>query len=196
MSDTHSTSSPSTLIAAARIEGVAVYGPTQEKLGAVKEVYLDRRSGQAEFVCVAVGGVLGVGEKLYPVPWSTLRYDGRLDGFVVGLGQAALEAGPAFADYEFQADDGGWSQDVRDYYGQVVTQTTDGEARRLTQGASTAKSALMPNTRKIRPPEPGEKVDHLADNVERAESRQEALIDEGLEESFPASDPPSVKRIT
>ena len=30
----------------------------------------------------------------------------------------------------------------------------------------------------------------------RAESRQEALVDEGVEETFPASDPVSVKRIT
>lgn len=41
-----------------------------------------------------------------------------------------------------------------------------------------------------------EKHDQLADKVELSESRQEALLDEGLEESFPGSDPVSVKRIT
>lgn len=41
-----------------------------------------------------------------------------------------------------------------------------------------------------------EKPDQLAHKIDRAEDRQEALIDEGLEESFPASDPVSVKRIT
>lgn len=40
----------------------------------------------------------------------------------------------------------------------------------------------------------GEKPDQL--KTKDAEDRQEALIDEGVEESFPASDPPSVKRIT
>lgn len=40
------------------------------------------------------------------------------------------------------------------------------------------------------------KPDQLKDEVELAEDRQEALIDEGVEESFPASDPVSVKRIT
>ena len=38
--------------------------------------------------------------------------------------------------------------------------------------------------------------DQLADKAAVAENRQEALLDEGLEESFPASDPVSVKRIT
>jgi hypothetical protein len=42
----------------------------------------------------------------------------------------------------------------------------------------------------------GAKHDHLRDYLETAEDRQEALIDEGIEESFPASDPLSPKHIT
>jgi hypothetical protein len=38
--------------------------------------------------------------------------------------------------------------------------------------------------------------DQLAPHVAAAEDRQEALIDEGVEETFPASDPVSAKRIT
>lgn len=41
-----------------------------------------------------------------------------------------------------------------------------------------------------------EKHDQLASKERQAESRQEALIDESLEESFPSSDPPSAKHIT
>jgi hypothetical protein len=44
---------------------------------------------------------------------------------------------------------------------------------------------------------PGEsKPDQLAPHAAEAEDRQEALIDEGVEETFPASDPVSAKRIT
>ena len=45
------------------------------------------------------------------------------------------------------------------------------------------------------PPEHG-KPDQLRETQRAAEDRQEALIDEGLEETFPASDPVSAKRIT
>jgi hypothetical protein len=38
--------------------------------------------------------------------------------------------------------------------------------------------------------------DQLSGKGEAGEDRQEALIDEGVEETFPASDPVSVKRIT
>jgi hypothetical protein len=41
----------------------------------------------------------------------------------------------------------------------------------------------------------GEKPDQLK-KKDQSEDRQEALIDEGVEETFPASDPVSVKRIT
>jgi hypothetical protein len=40
------------------------------------------------------------------------------------------------------------------------------------------------------------KPDQLAEKARQAKDRQEALVDEGLEETFPASDPVSVKRIT
>lgn len=40
------------------------------------------------------------------------------------------------------------------------------------------------------------KPDQLSEKHENAEDRQEALVDEGVEETFPASDPVSAKRIT
>jgi len=44
-------------------------------------------------------------------------------------------------------------------------------------------------------PETG-KPDQLREQDRESETRQEALVDEGVEETFPASDPVSVKRIT
>jgi hypothetical protein len=41
-----------------------------------------------------------------------------------------------------------------------------------------------------------EKPDQLKPQLKDAEDRQEALIDEGVEETFPASDPATPKRIT
>ncbi|PHY17476.1 hypothetical protein [Caulobacter sp. BP25] len=59
------------------------------------------------------------------------------------------------------------------------------------------KSFDAPHAREAEEPlREGEKHDQLAGKVETAENRQEALLDEGLEESFPSSDPVSVKRIT
>ena len=53
-----------------------------------------------------------------------------------------------------------------------------------------------PHSRPIKSLGENEKPDQLAEKQKYAEDRQEALLDEGLEESFPSSDPVSVKRIT
>ena len=58
------------------------------------------------------------------------------------------------------------------------------------------ETETTPAARRIEPAPPGETIDHLAKRLDQAESRQEALIDESLDESFPASDPPSAKHIT
>jgi hypothetical protein len=209
MTERTQSSAPPTLTATSEVAGAPVFGPGGEKLGSIKDVYLDKRTGQAEFVSIAVGGVLGVGEKCYPAPWAALRADAERGGFSIGVDQAVLEAGPGLPDAG--ADDATWRRQVHDYHATSSSPgTVVGEKRHFTHGtsASTAdmavdaqvrhedKSIHTPHARQIDPPEPGEKVDQLAAKVERAESRQEALIDEGVEESFPASDPPSVKRIT
>jgi len=53
-----------------------------------------------------------------------------------------------------------------------------------------------PHARKAPPLAKDEVHDQLAGREKQAEDRQEALIDESLDESFPASDPPSAKHIT
>ena len=53
-----------------------------------------------------------------------------------------------------------------------------------------------PSTRSVKPLREGEKHDHLAQRESEAEDRQEALLDEAIEETFPGSDPISPKHIT
>jgi hypothetical protein len=58
------------------------------------------------------------------------------------------------------------------------------------------KHLHAPHAREAAPLPKHEKHDQLAEKEAGAEDRQEALLDEGLEETFPGSDPVSVKRIT
>jgi hypothetical protein len=53
-----------------------------------------------------------------------------------------------------------------------------------------------PATRRVAPLGENEKPDQLAEKEAQAEDRQEALLDEAVEETFPASDPVSAKHIT
>jgi len=53
-----------------------------------------------------------------------------------------------------------------------------------------------PHAREAKPLKDGVKHDHLAERAKKAEDRQEALLDEAIEETFPGSDPISPKHIT
>ena len=53
-----------------------------------------------------------------------------------------------------------------------------------------------PHARHVDPLAHGEKHDHMAEREAGAEDRQEALLDEAIEETFPGSDPISPKHIT
>jgi hypothetical protein len=59
-----------------------------------------------------------------------------------------------------------------------------------------ARHIDAPPARPITPAPSDEKQDHMAEREARAEDRQEALLDEALEETFPGSDPISPKHIT
>ena len=53
-----------------------------------------------------------------------------------------------------------------------------------------------PTSKRVEPLPEGEKHDHMAAQEKQAEDRQEALLDEAVEETFPGSDPISPKHIT
>lgn len=46
-----------------------------EKIGDVKDIMIDLERGQVSYVVLAVGGFLGMGEKLFAIPWSALEVD-------------------------------------------------------------------------------------------------------------------------
>jgi hypothetical protein len=93
----------------------------------------------------------------------------------------------------------------------MAQKQTEQEAKRAFSHGSSGATADMavegkpkPEDRHIetphaRPAEPlvdGEKHDHMAEKEACAEDRQEALLDEAIEETFPSSDPISPKHIT
>lgn len=90
-------------------------------------------------------------------------------------------------------------------------QTEEQAKRAFSHGSSQAASDLAsdpkkaveehrhidaPSTRPVTPCADGEKHDHMAEREADAEDRQEALLDEAIEETFPGSDPISPKHIT
>jgi hypothetical protein len=105
-----------TLIGSDKVDGTAVYGADQEKIGSIQRVMIDKLSGKVAYAVMSFGGFMGLGEDYYPVPWSTLKYDTNLGGYRVNLTNDQLKGAPKYSD----STDWNWSRDndrrVHDYY--------------------------------------------------------------------------------
>jgi sporulation protein YlmC with PRC-barrel domain len=104
------------MIGSDKVEGTAVYGRDEEKIGTVERVMIDKMSGKVAYAVIGYGGFLGIGDDHYPTPWSSLKYDTRLGGYVVGITADLLNNAPHYSN----DNDWAWSREndqrVHDYY--------------------------------------------------------------------------------
>lgn len=106
------------LIAASKVNGTSVYNTAGEKLGHVYDLVIDKVSGKAEYAIMSFGGFLGIGDKYHPLPWTMLRYDEAVGGYVVDIDKSLLEGAPAHtADDNWAWGDSTWGRRIDDYYG-------------------------------------------------------------------------------
>ena len=108
------------LIGSDKVEGTAVYGADDRKIGTVQRVMIDKISGKIAYAVVSFGGFLGMGEEYYPMPWSKLDYDTQLGGYRVDVTEDQLRGAPKFSrstdwDWSNRTNDGNRTNDERVY---------------------------------------------------------------------------------
>lgn len=83
----------------------AVYNPSDEKIGDVRDVLID--DGKITTLIIGVGGFLGLGEKNVAVPFDAVRRAEKDDDWylVMSTTKDALEEAPG---YEYDSDTGQW----------------------------------------------------------------------------------------
>ena len=82
-------------IRAKKVIGTTVKDTSGEKIGSIEDIVLDKLSNNIVFAIVGFGGLLGMGEKYHPIPWSSLKYDEREGAYVVNFSKETLKAAPA-----------------------------------------------------------------------------------------------------
>lgn len=106
------------LMGADTLLGNDVYNTQEESLGDIKEIMLDMRSGRVAYAVLSFGGFLGMGEKLFAVPWSALKLDTVNKRFVLDASKDRLKDAPGFnKDSWPDMADTTWEKGIHDYYG-------------------------------------------------------------------------------
>jgi hypothetical protein len=106
------------LMGADTLIGDNVVNGQEEDLGDIKEIMIDMRSGQVAYAVLSFGGFLGMGEKLFAVPWQALHLDTVNKRFVLNVDKSRLKNAPGFdPDAWPDMSDVGWSNQIHSFYG-------------------------------------------------------------------------------
>ncbi|MFC3106705.1 PRC-barrel domain-containing protein [Undibacterium arcticum] len=106
------------LMGAGTLRGEDVYNSKDEKLGDIKEIMLEVDSGRVAYAVLSFGGFLGVGEKLFAVPWSALKLDSVNKRFVLNMEKDELKNAPGFDKDDWpDMTDQTWASGIESYYG-------------------------------------------------------------------------------
>ena len=107
-------------VKASNIVGVSVVNRANESLGDIKEIVIDTHSGKVAYAVVAFGGFLGMGEKLFAVPFGSLKYDVVESNYQLDMSKERLQEAPGFdPDSWPQMDQEQWNRDVYKFYNSV-----------------------------------------------------------------------------
>jgi len=106
------------LMGADTLNGNDVYNEKDEDLGDIKEFMLDMSTGRVSYAVLSFGGFLGMGDKLFAVPWDALKLDTVNKRFVLNVDKARLDSAPGFdKDNWPNMSDQTWAQGIHSYYG-------------------------------------------------------------------------------
>lgn len=105
------------LIASDKVEGTAVFNRNGDKLGTISNFMVGKRNGRVEYAVLSFGGLFGMGERNYPLPWNMLTYDTDQGGYVVDLDKERLEDAPSFERGREPTFDRTYGEQVYGHYG-------------------------------------------------------------------------------
>lgn len=112
------------------IVGLDVENRKGESLGSIDELVI-AGEGKVVYVILAHGGFLGIGDKLLPIPWDTLKYDPEDKVAVIEIAKKSLEQAPSFGSDEWpNLDEPGWRDKLEGYYRDAKNRKVSGDRER------------------------------------------------------------------
>ncbi len=107
-----------TLLSAGTIKNTAVENPMGEHLGKIEELMIDLATGRIAYAVLSFGGFLGMGDKLFAIPWDALKVDTTKEKVILDVDKEVLKYAPGFdKDNWPDTSEHAWLVDVFDYYG-------------------------------------------------------------------------------
>jgi sporulation protein YlmC with PRC-barrel domain len=123
------------VMSASSLSGDRVRNAADEDLGKVQELMIDVPTGRVAYAVLSFGGFLGMGDKLFAVPWDALKLDEDEKEFILDADKERLENAPGF-DKDNWPDmaDANWRTQIYNYYGTKPYWEEEVEEKRTLHG--------------------------------------------------------------
>jgi sporulation protein YlmC with PRC-barrel domain len=106
------------VLSASTLTGEKVVNMNNEDLGKIEDLMIDTESGRIAYAVLSFGGFLGLGDKLFAIPWSALRLDRDDKRLVLNVSKDLLEQAPGFDKNNWpNMSDPAWGAQIYGYYG-------------------------------------------------------------------------------
>ena len=108
----------SRVLAADTLTGDKVVNLQKEDLGKIEHLMIDVERGRIAYAVLSFGGFLGMGDKLFAIPWSALTVDKVEKRFILKVDKEVLKRAPGFDKDKWpNMSDRTWGAGVYKYYG-------------------------------------------------------------------------------
>jgi sporulation protein YlmC with PRC-barrel domain len=116
------------VVSASTISGDSVRNPSGDDLGNVQDIMLDVNDGSIAYAVLSFGGFLGMGDKLFAVPWKALTLVPDEEFFLLDVDKNALEDAPGFDKNHWpDFSDRVWGQEIHNHYGTTPDWNREGQ---------------------------------------------------------------------
>ncbi len=106
------------VLSASTLAGDRVVNSRGEDIGKIDEIMIDTPTGRVAYAVLSFGGFLGMGDKLFAIPWSMLSLDEDHKVFPLDVDKERLKKAPGFdKDHWPDMTDRTWGTSVYQYYG-------------------------------------------------------------------------------
>lgn len=117
MADITRTTTRPRVLSATTIIGDNVVNGHGEDLGEIKDLMIDLNLGRIRYAVLSFGGILGIGDKLFAVPFEALELDPENERFVLDVARERLENAPGFdKDHWPNTAEEEWQVEVYEFY--------------------------------------------------------------------------------
>lgn len=106
------------VLSADTLTGDKVVNLQNEDLGKIEHLMIDLANGRVAYAVLSFGGFLGMGDKLFAIPWSALKVDTVEKRFILNVDKEVLKNAPGFdKDHWPNMADHSYATGVFKYYG-------------------------------------------------------------------------------